>query len=171
MATNEIVKKTAATSVNDDFYMLVTQKENVSGTEKDALRRMSQSVYAWSELPNDIKLSVQLMFNSMRQSQWDNGDRLSTLEEWMSKHGTVEIGTKTLQNTVAFPFNNSQQTVALAKAQKNNSYIVMTEVTAHSGNVGEIEVAGKLTNGFKLSFSGSAKSVTIKYTVIGGFNV
>jgi len=36
------------------------------------------------------------------------------------------------------------------------------------GNPGEIVVSDKLVNGFKIAHTGSAPSVTIKYTVIGG---
>lgn len=83
---------------------------------------------------------------------------------------TVETGTKTLTNTQEFPFNNSAVTVALQKAQSNNLYTVDVEVTAYSGgNVGDIVVSNRATNGFTLSFTGSATSVTVAYIVKGGF--
>lgn len=45
----------------------------------------------------------------------------------------------------------------------------MSTAIPANGNVGEIVVTDKLTNGFKLAFTGSASSVTVKYTVIGGY--
>ena len=80
-----------------------------------------------------------------------------------------EEGTKTLTNTKKFPFNDSKTSVSLAKAQKNTKYMILAEVSTVAGNIGEIVVSDKLTNGFKLAFTGGAKSVTVKYYVIGGF--
>ena len=39
-------------------------------------------------------------------------------------------------------------------------------MTAVTGNAGEIEVSDKLVNGFKLSFTGSASSVTVAWVVL-----
>ena len=47
--------------------------------------------------------------------------------------------------------------------------MILAEVTTVAGNIGEIVVSDKLTNGFKLAYTGGAKTVTVKYYVIGGF--
>ena len=47
--------------------------------------------------------------------------------------------------------------------------MIIAEVTSVAGNVGDINVSDRLTNGFKMAFTGGAKSVTVKYYVIGGF--
>lgn len=176
---HNLAEKTTATQVNDDFYYVVTQKETVDGSEQDAVRRMSSEIYETSAVPADIRLAIATMLVANRQQQWDYnntksiaealnalniGSRLNQLEG----HLIVEVGSVTLTNSMAFPFNNSQQTVALRTTQ-NNSYIVRTEVASAIGNVGEIEVADTLSNGFKLFYTGSTKSATINYYVIGGF--
>lgn len=100
----------------------------------------------------DTHLAALLLLNAARQNAWE-----------------IEYGTVVLTNTGTYPFNTSQVSVALSAAKENGDYLVLTEVTDFDGNVGEIEVTSKLTNGFKIAFTGSAKSATIKYTVIGGY--
>ena len=87
----------------------------------------------------------------------------------MQKLRVVETGTVTLTNSEEFPFNDSKTTVALVTAQASVYYLVDTEVTAYNGNVGEIVVSDRMTNGFAIAHTGSATSVTVKYIVIGGF--
>lgn len=99
----------------------------------------------------DSQLAISLLLNLARQQAWE-----------------VERGSVTLTNNKAFPFNGSQQTVALSAGKENGDYIVLTEVASFSGNVGEIVVSDKLCNGFKIAFTGSATSAVINYIVIGG---
>ena len=99
----------------------------------------------------DAHLALLLLLNGARQNTWE-----------------IESGTKHLTNSLTFPFNNSQTTVALSADNENGEYIVLTEAVEANGNVGEVVVTDKLTNGFKLAFTGSATAVTVKYTVIGG---
>lgn len=100
----------------------------------------------------DAHLAVGLLLAFARQNSWE-----------------IETGAVTLTNSAGFPFNNSQQTVPLQAKKESGAYLVLPEVTAFSGNVGEIEISGKLSNGFKIAHTGSASSVTVKYTVIGGY--
>lgn len=79
-----------------------------------------------------------------------------------------EIGQTNLTNTDTFPFNNSIKTIALLKLRDTLDYRVTTEVISADGNVGEIKITDKQLNGFKISFTGSAKNVTIKYYIQGG---
>ena len=90
-------------------------------------------------------------------------------DDWADKGFTVRYGTVTLTNSLAFPFNNSQQTVSLSPSLPDTTYAVITQIKSAVGNPGEIEVADKLVNGFKLNTTGSAKSVVVDYIVIGGF--
>lgn len=113
----------------------------------------------------DAHISLGTLINFVRQMGWDVAD----IQDWIQEHDSFEIGTVTLTNTLAFPFNNSQKSVALAKARNTTNYVVMTDVTAFTGNVGEIVVSDKLVNGFKIAHTGSASSVTVKYVVIGGY--
>lgn len=82
-----------------------------------------------------------------------------------------ETHTVTLTNTQKYPFNSTMDTpvsVALTTTRKNLYYTVEAEVTAHTGEVGDIHVTGKALNGFKVSFDGSGTSVTLTLRVKGG---
>lgn len=81
-----------------------------------------------------------------------------------------EIGTVTLENGSIYPFNSSVQTVALVTPRDTTNYMVDTYIVspADNGNIGRIVVSDKLTNGFKIAYTGSASSATIKYIVRGG---
>lgn len=114
---------------------------------------------------SDIQNAIRLILNLARQNLWDIND----IKAWISEHQIVQTGTKTLTNTKAFPFNNSKTTVALSPTKENTNYIVLPEVTAFQGNVGEIVICDKAVNGFAIAYTGSASSVTVKYTVLGGY--
>ena len=127
------------------------------GTQISAtnLNQMDQGI-------QDAKAASALILNAMRQIGWRTDD--------LEKATVQEVGTKTLTNTKSFPFNDSKSTVALTNTRENLNYIVVIVEVTGSGNIGEVEVSDRLVNGFKLAFTGSAKSVTVKYAVIGGYN-
>ena len=83
----------------------------------------------------------------------------------------VEEKTVSLSNSASYPFNNSKTTVALSPARVTQNYTVETEVTNADGNVGEVDITDKQLNGFKVAFTGSAKSVTLKIKIRGGIIV
>lgn len=75
----------------------------------------------------------------------------------------------TLTNTQQYPHNNSKKTVQLAASRNNMDYTVECEVVSVTGGaVGEFEFSDKLLNGFKIAFTGSAKSVVVNCYVRGG---
>lgn len=100
----------------------------------------------------DAHIAVALLLDALRQQSWE-----------------IETGEIVLTNTADFPFNNSVKSVSLVTHRENGEYIVIPVATAPTGNIGDIVVSDRLTNGFKLAFTGSAPSVTVKYTVIGGY--
>lgn len=113
----------------------------------------------------DMDAVVRQILIFARHNKFDIDD----IKKWMADHDITETGTVTLTNSLKFPFNNSKRSVSLTKTRKTTNYVVLTEVTAFNGNVGNVEVTGKLTNGFQIGYTGSAASATIKYVVIGGF--
>jgi len=115
----------------------------------------------------DAHATVALLLNFIRQRDWAHND----MEADLSAELLGEVGTVTLNNSETFPFNNSLVSVSLVKPRKTLNYLVIVEVPTATGNVGEIVVTDKLINGFKIGFTGSAKSVTVKYKVIGGYLV
>lgn len=115
----------------------------------------------------DSHTAVGILLNYAKQRGW----KLDELETDLKAETIGEIGTVTLTNSSGFPFNNSLVTKNLVTNRKTTNYIVIPEITAAVGNPGEIVISDKLTNGFKIAFSGSATSVTVKYKVIGGFLV
>jgi len=100
----------------------------------------------------DTQIAVMMLINAMRQNEWE-----------------VERGQLTLTNSAIYPINNSVQSVALQLPKENGDYIVLAEVVSCSGNAGEVVVSDKLANGFKIGYTGSAKSAVVQYTVIGGY--
>ncbi len=110
----------------------------------------------------DARVSDVLILNALRQIGWRTDD--------LEKATIQETGSKNLTNTKKFPFNDSKTTVALTNVRENLNYIVVIVGVTGNGNIGEVEVSDRLTNGFKLAFTGSAKSVTVQYAVIGGYN-
>lgn len=86
---------------------------------------------------------------------------------------TPEVGSVTITNSSKFPFGSKVQTVALSAKRSTLNYDVsiLEAVASDAKPVGDIVISNKQTNGFGLSYSGSAKSVTIKYRVIGGITV
>lgn len=97
----------------------------------------------------------------------------------VSEHNDAEIfaeilgetHTVTLTNSGKVPFNStvdSPVTVALTKNRRNLYYSVEAVVKAASGVVGDIHITDKALNGFKVSFDGSAKSVTMDLRIKGG---
>jgi hypothetical protein len=79
-----------------------------------------------------------------------------------------ETGQITLTNSETFPFNNSVQTIAMEKQRDTLDYRVSVEVISSDGVVGDIIISDKQLNGFKIEYTGSATSATIKYYVQGG---
>ncbi len=79
-----------------------------------------------------------------------------------------EVITRTLTNTKDFYFNNSVQTVAIASQRDTLDYRVDVEVQGDVVNVGDVVVFDKQQNGFKVKYTGSAPSVTVKLYVRGG---
>ena len=66
----------------------------------------------------DGDTAVALLLNAFRQHVWKSEDEAPV----------CEYGSVNLTNTGKFPFNNSQVTVALVKAQKNRLFFPVTSV-------------------------------------------
>lgn len=80
-----------------------------------------------------------------------------------------EVGTVTLTNSLAYPFNNSKTTVAIVSKRDTLDYTVDVEAVAvGKGDVGKILITEKQLNGFKIEHTGSAASVSVKFIVKGG---
>ncbi len=110
----------------------------------------------------DAHVAHTLLLNFSRQLGWTQDDILA----WLRKVNTVYVGTVTLTNSAEFPFHSAPQSVPIGEMLDNTYYEVQTIVTAFKGNVGEIVISDKLTNGFKLACTGSAPSVTVAWVVI-----
>ncbi|MEG2298801.1 MAG: hypothetical protein RSB75_04310 [Anaerovoracaceae bacterium] len=81
-----------------------------------------------------------------------------------------EIVTSTLTNSHQYPFNNSKKTLSLGTKRDNLNYTVHVEAASvNGGAVGDIIISDKQLNGFKIEFTGSAKSVDVKCYVKGGY--
>lgn len=73
-----------------------------------------------------------------------------------------------MANKQSYPFNDSAKTISLAVTRDSTDYTVDVDVQAHDGNVGDVRIYDKQTNGFKVAYEGSAKSATLILRVQGG---
>ncbi len=112
----------------------------------------------------------------VRKNFWMAEKSRAVLQEQIMKNQRAlralsqEEGVITLTNSKRYPFNNSLKTIALAAVREKKEYQVYAEVLSVSGGfVGDVEVTDKQTNGFKLSYTGSAASVQLRYVVEGGY--
>ena len=82
---------------------------------------------------------------------------------------TGEIKIQQLSNSLVYPFNNSLTSISLQNARNNINYTIQYEVTSITGGfVGDIVISEKTVNGFKVSYTGSATSITLKMYIKGG---
>lgn len=154
----KITEKDLATQVGTHLNLLVVQDE--SGVQ--SLRRMSEAVYEWSGIPHDLRTAVVQILERIRQHGWD----LDAALAYLKKVNKVYSGTVTLTNNQEFPINSSQVTISIGETLDNALYDVDVKVTASTGNIGDLIVSDKLTNGFKLAFDGSGTSATVVWTLI-----
>jgi len=92
------------------------------------------------------------------------------MHESALKELKVETIKTTLTNTKEYPFNDSKQTLALKEARNNLNYIVNVKaIQTGQGGIGEIRITDKQLNGFKIEFTGAAKSVDVQCAVQGGY--
>lgn len=107
-----------------------------------------------------------LLFGNLHQQRGNDAHAAMVDGEILGETQTV-----TLKNTAKFPFNSTRDnpvTVALKQTRKNLFYTVEAEQTGATGEVGSIKISAKALNGFKIAFTGSAKSVTLQIRVKGG---
>lgn len=120
---------------------------------------------------NDLKalgLDIEKAFlsNLVYISQVDQ--RLLQSERLLNDLNGVS-GNVTLNNSRSYPFNNSVVTVPIAKTRNNLEYSVDVDVLTETGGfAGDVIVHDKQLNGFKLKFTGSARSVNVRYKLTGG---
>lgn len=112
----------------------------------------------------DAHAAALLLVNALRQTQWN----VAEVEALVEQYKSVEVGFAALTNSLAYPFNDSRVSIPLTLPRGSVYYEVKAEVTEFDGNVGEVIVSDRLTNGFKLAYTGSAASATVKYIVTGG---
>lgn len=86
----------------------------------------------------------------------------------LSQQTSIERKVVTLSNKQGYPFNDSEQTISLTVTRDSTDYTVDVDIQAHDGNVGDVRIYGKQTNGFKVAYDGSAKSATLILRVQGG---
>lgn len=113
-------------------------------------------------------------FNHMEQGIHNNSLMLAVLLEATRQNARSvsavegELIETTLTNSKGFYFNNSAKTIALSKMRNTLDYRVFFEVQGNPVNVGDIVVYDKQLNGFKIAFTGSASSISVKCYVQGG---
>lgn len=115
----------------------------------------------------DAHIAAQILgFGNLHQQRQNEEHHARTDAEILGETKTV-----TLTNSAPYPFNSTMDTpvtVALGTVRKNLFYTVEASVASHNGEVGEIHITDKALNGFKVSFDGSGKNVTLTMRIKGG---
>lgn len=110
-------------------------------------------------------------FNFMSNQGFEAGLIASLLTQEVVQHKrkiedldgqTIEV---TLSNSLSYPFNNSKKTVSI-DTKDTLDYRVAVELIEDVPNVGEIIITDKQINGFKIAYTGSAKSVKVRYGLL-----
>ena len=152
LETDEEIKFVAALTM---FGNLQQQRENIAAFEET------------SEVTRDIQfIAAMTMFGNLQWQRQDEAQFTMLSEETLGEEHQI-----TLTNSKRYPFNSTMDnpvTVALTTRRRNLFYSVETEVVSHNGEVGEIHVTNKALNGFKISFDGPAKAVTLIVRIKGG---
>ena len=162
--TNPYVK-TVWVDESDEFEDRYTETMNGDGTITH--QKVRGEVYV-EGTPMDA-----VRFNNMEEGIYNAHQKLVNLDgrtEDLEKQTLPEVQTVTRTNTEEFPFNDSAVSVALVTERDNLNYVVEIVDVEAVGDVGEIEITDRQTNGFKIGYTGSAESATIKFAVIGGFD-
>ena len=114
-------------------------------------------------------------YNNQEQGILANSLGLAQLQQNQNQHARSitdlagEVGTTSLSNTQKYPFNSPGITIPIAKQRFNLNYDVEVEIISSLGGfVEEVIVYDKQLNGFKIKFTGSATSVSLKYKLVGG---
>ena len=105
---------------------------------------------------SDDSLARSIMQFKQIQDDYDYEDELHTLA-------------LSFNSGLWWPLNNKETTVALSGLRENTNYSVEVNVLSYSGGrVGNIRVADRALNGFKLIHDGSATTVNVAVRVSGG---
>lgn len=105
---------------------------------------------------SDATLALALTQFKQQQDGYDYEDELKVLNLAMN-------------SGLPWPFNNKATTVALSNLRESINYSVEVNVLAYSGGrLGNIRIADRARNGFKLIHDGSATSVKVAVRVSGG---
>lgn len=104
---------------------------------------------------SDVHLAAALMSFKQIQDSYDYEDELQTIDLAMYD--------------LPWPFNNKETTVALKQLRESINYSVEVNVLAYGGGrLGNIRVADRARNGFKLVHDGSATHVQVSVRISGG---
>lgn len=112
-------------------------------------------------------------FNNIEKGISDAGLALALVQFKQTQDGyqyedETHIVNLAMEN-MPWPFNNKATTVGLKGLRENANYGVEVGVISYSGGrLGNIMVADRARNGFKLVHDGSATSVRVSVRVFGG---
>jgi len=131
-----------------------------------------QSAEHFNHMENVAYEALQIggvLAQELRQHQRKLDEVQSDLEK-LDDEIIGQVKTVNLVNTLAFPFNNSKQTVAIT-TRANTDYRVLFEIQGAPTNVGDIFITDKTINTFKIEYTGSAAAVTVKCYITGGKSI
>lgn len=136
----ELQKKATKAEETEQNLQKEIEKTNHDRKEKDIANKQSTAI---------ALLKVKMAENQIKELQ-------------------KEVVKTTLTNTKEYPFNNSKTTIALKKPRRDLNYDITTETIVNgAGSIGEIRITDKQVNGFKIEYTGTATSVSVKCMIQG----
>ena len=189
---------TSVESITQEYYLSTSKAEQTGGSWVTTPPSWVRGQYLWTrfkiayENPDKTEYTTPVC-----DSSWESSNDMEVevkdshlairilidgylpLRRYNDKYGDTileemsgEIRTVTLTNSKDYPFNSTVSTpvsVPLTTNRRNLYYSIEVEVTSVEGGlVGDIHITDKQLNGFKVSFDGSAKSVTLTLRIKGG---
>lgn len=99
-----------------------------------------------------------------------DAERLKKIEQGIqAAHGVMEAGEVSMTTLSEYPFNDSAERIELTVARPLLNYQVSFEVLEADGPVGDVVVTYRETAAFGVHYTGSARTVRLRYFVTGGF--
>ena len=88
----KITEKPLASEPKSGLQLFIAQMETLNGSEVLSLRRITEALYEWSQLPHDIRTSIMLLINAIRQQGWQTTEEIEAAIEELNTELLAEIG-------------------------------------------------------------------------------
>ena len=169
--TTEVLYSIAVVSGDEGEIMPISNGTTPIRLIQSWLVTVSNSAEVTLNLVSDDAFALASDMGQLNALVTDVKSTVVAAMNWLADNTIPIVIDATLTNSQTYPFNNSQQTLQISPSRDSSDYRVDVEVLSSSGGgVGDIEITDKLVNAFKIAFTGSAASVSVRCHVLGGMD-